>query len=1072
MSKVLKTTRKWEGAKLAACLFAVCSAVSFASFGDALTLTWNGGAIGSLSDESWSGGAEGHTSPQNGDTLIFASGGTFANDIAGLSVAKLDFRSADAVTLTGNQIAVANGGSITNTGAGPVTFNVPLSLGTAATPAIRIGVAPDSTVNFNACISGAADIIYCDNGTVNLNVDNDYTGKTTINKGIVHVYANNAFGTTDGYTEIKYPSKEPAIMNHVYFHGITTSESFTNETKIQSQAICYPDGSTNIFNGEFIENSADLYSYGRNSRVVYNGRARFPNPSAQADNNTSVVEFNGEGSYFGYDYFGCPGVISYGAQCYVGDGSHYVKVYEDQKRYFNCENAMYYNNVPAFLYVNGNNGLADMCGYDQTFWYIYCPSDRSGTVITSAVPSTVHLTLGTNWTVSGNTPTTCYAKFRGPVSLSFEGPLPMTLGTASTATGAISLSNESDITLLSSFEWGGSSLTVSDGSSLTCNTIAFPPELVVAINDRAASEGVEAKASRIALGGNVMCSELVINGMTMQLGKSYGSSESEADEKDDTHFSGTGMLSVLASTPLTLTWAGGESGNFATGPWSGGAEGHTSPQNGDTLIFASGGTFENDIVGLSVAKLDFRSADAVTLTGGTIAIANGGSITTTGAGPVTFNAPLTLGVVEFPVVTIDVANECTNTFNTCISGAANIVYSNNGTVNLMVDNDYTGMTTINKGIVHVYANNAFGTTNGITKIIYPEEKPAILNHVYFHGITTDETFDNNMAKQESAVLFPAGTTNIFNGGYKDVSDDYIFGANAKVVFNGKVYLDNPSSRNIPYSTTIEFNGAGSQFGYEHQIGGVFWYNAQCTMLNSKGGYVGVGRGNQSRTFHFNCENALLYDATQPAYLDVVGSNGEVDLCGYDQTFRCIRCAPNFANNVSITSATPSTVHLTLEPIAGKLLAVTNYAKCYGAISLSCEGPMPMTLGTASTATGAISLSNASDVTLANGFGWNCTALNVADGSTLRVGGTVSLPNALPMAISDRVADGETAAKNSVVRLDANLTVDTLTVNGVVMPGGRTYGSSSSVAAVKDDAHFAGTGVLRVRHPCGMRIEIR
>ena len=176
--------------------------------------------------------------------------------------------------------------------------------------------------------------------------------------------------------------------------------------------------------------------------------------------------------------------------------------------------------------------------------------------------------------------------------------------------------------------------------------------------------------------------------------------------------------------------------------------------------------------------------------------------------------------------------------------------------------------------------------------------------------------------------------------------------------------------------------------------------------------------------------------------------------------------------MSITSATPSTVHLTLEPIAGKLLAATNYAKCYGAISLSCEGPMPMTLGTASTATGAISLSNASDVTLANGFGWNCTALNVADGSTLRVGGTVSLPKALPMAISDRVADGETAAKNSVVRLDANLTVDTLTVNGVVMPGGRTYGSSSSAAAVKDDAHFAGTGVLRVRNPCGMRIKIR
>ena len=1047
-------------------------AVAFwaSAHGDALTLTWNGGATGNLSDESWNGGAEGHTSPQNGDTLIFETGGTFANDIDGLSVAKLDFRSADAVTLTGSQIAVANGGSITNTGAGPVTFNVPLSLGTAATPAIRIGVAPGSTNTFNACISGAADIIYCDNGTVNLNVDNDYTGKTTINKGIVHVYANNAFGTTDGVTEFKYPGQTPAILNHVYFHGITTSESFYNETKTQSKAVCYPAGSTNIFNGEFIEYNADLYSYGRNSRVVYNGRARFPNPSAQVDNYTAVVEFNGEGSYFGYDFFACPGVVSYGAKCYVGDSSHYVKVYVNQKRYFNCENAMYYNDVPAYLLANGNGGIADMCGYDQTFWYINCSSARSAMVVTSAAPSTVHLTLGTNWNADA---CSCYAKFRGPISLSFEGPKPMTLGTASTATGTISLSNESDITLLSSFEWGGSSLTVSDGSSLTCNTIAFPPELVVAINDRAASEGVEAKASRIALGGNIMCSGLAINGTTMQLGKSYGSSESAADVKDDEHFSGTGMLSILASTPLTLTWAGGASGNFSTGPWSGGSGSHVTPMVGDTLVFPSGGTFNNDLAGVELMGLSFTSADAVTLTGGAIAIANGGSITTTGAGPVTFNTPLRLGAVDVPVVTINVANECTNTFNACISGAGNIVYSNNGTVNLMADSDYTGKTTVNKGIVHVYANNAFGATNGITEFRYPSQTPAIMNYVYFHGITTDETFNNNTATQVGAVQFPDGTTNIFNGGYTEgVSEVYTFGANAKVVFNGKAFFDNPSSRNIPYSTTIEFNGAGSQFGWEYHSGGVFWYNAQCTMLNSKGGFVGVGRSNQRRTFHFNCENALLYDATQPAYLDVVGSGGEVDLCGYDQTFRCIRCTPYYANYVSITSATPSTVHLTLEPIAGKLLAVTNYAKCYGAISLSCEGPMPMTLGTASPATGAISLSNESDVTLANGFGWNCTALNVTDGSTLRVGGTVSLPNAPPMAISDRVADGETEAKNSVVRLDANLTVDTLTVNGAVMPGGRTYGSSSSAAAVKDDAHFSGTGVLRVRNPCGLRIVFR
>ena len=33
-------------------------------------------------------------------------------------------------------------------------------------------------------------------------------------------------------------------------------------------------------------------------------------------------------------------------------------------------------------------------------------------------------------------------------------------------------------------------------------------------------------------------------------------------------------------------------------------------------------------------------------------------------------------------------------------------------------------------------------------------------------------------------------------------------------------------------------------------------------------------------------------------------------------------------------------------------------------------------------------------------------------------------------------------------------------------GGRTYGSSLSTADVKDDVHFAGAGVVRVRRPVG------
>ena len=78
-----------------------------------LTLTWNGGASGNLSDESWDGGEEGHLSPQNGDTLVFSTGGTFTSDIVGLQVAALTFSSSSAVTLSGSEkITVLCGGSV------------------------------------------------------------------------------------------------------------------------------------------------------------------------------------------------------------------------------------------------------------------------------------------------------------------------------------------------------------------------------------------------------------------------------------------------------------------------------------------------------------------------------------------------------------------------------------------------------------------------------------------------------------------------------------------------------------------------------------------------------------------------------------------------------------------------------------------------------------------------------------------------------------------------------------------------------------------------------------------------
>ena len=57
-------------------------------------------------------------------------------------------------------------------------------------------------------------------------------------------------------------------------------------------------------------------------------------------------------------------------------------------------------------------------------------------------------------------------------------------------------------------------------------------------------------------------------------------------------------------------------------------------------------------------------------------------------------------------------------------------------------------------------------------------------------------------------------------------------------------------------------------------------------------------------------------------------------------------------------------------------------------------------------------------------------------------------------------------------MDADAVAETLTINGKVRGGGLTYGASGSGANVIDNAHFAGTGVLRVLKPCGTFIFLR
>ena len=154
----------------------------------------------------------------------------------------------------------------------------------------------------------------------------------------------------------------------------------------------------------------------------------------------------------------------------------------------------------------------------------------------------------------------------------------------------------------------------------------------------------------------------------------------------------------IAVVADTLTWDGGASGNFSTGPWTSDGS-HTAPENGDTLVFGTAGSFANDIAGLSVAGLSITAAGNVEIGGSQITLAGGGSLSKSGSGIYTNNVPLVLGTAAGQTVNVEVASGCTIRMLASMSGAANIVYNNastsSGTVVLLNHgSDYTGATTV------------------------------------------------------------------------------------------------------------------------------------------------------------------------------------------------------------------------------------------------------------------------------------------------------------------------------------------------------------------------------------------
>ena len=181
-----------------------------------------------------------------------------------------------------------------------------------------------------------------------------------------------------------------------------------------------------------------------------------------------------------------------------------------------------------------------------------------------------------------------------------------------------------------------------------------------------------------------------------------------------------------------------------------------------------------------------------------------------------------------------------------------------------------------------------------------------------------------------------------------------------------------------------------------------------------------------------------------------------DLAGYNQQVAGLLNASIIDNMRVVTNsvATPSTL-----TVANPSTPYSYNGVIAGNVSLVKAGNGTLTLANTNTTYGSFTVSNGTLVVSSTGtLGVNSTNVTV-------VAGTLVLSNSVSIADSAllRIANGGGAKVN--LAAGVNEVVGTLYFADKQRPGG-TYGAAGSGASVIDTDHFAGTGILTVRHGNG------
>ena len=564
------------------------------------------------------------------------------------------------------------------------------------------------------------------------------------------------------------------------------------------------------------------------------------------------------------------------------------------------------------------------------------------------------------------------------------------------------------------------------------------------------------------------------------------------------------LLSALFCTfaataePLTLIWNGDGSGNLSDDVWSGGVEGHLTPQNGDALVFPKGGSFINDIDGLKVSALTFTSSAAVALAGEkVITVMGGGKVHTSGAGAVSISAPLQLGEVAdavaqgeddlinppAPVIIAAAGSSKKITISGVISGAAPIaVGSASGTVEFSGNNTFTGKLSVTNGFFNATGKNALGV--GEEEILFETGNGNGRAKVALEGITVNKPVLINGGAVTGEFHVKSTSQSVFNGTVTVVNPtSFLLDGWTTAIFKGAFNCTGTLQGDVNTGSTLKIAGIGSSIA-TFNLGFTSsastepkWYakyvvSAPVKISGADFKFYGMNIRKARGQFVMEVANAfsntstLAKDREIPLRYSASAENTTFNMNGYDQTFMSIQDEAAKSSNV-ITSDKACVLRLkqnwianTIIDSAGTLREPSPRRDCFpgaveGKVSVSVEGSDSCYFAGPNTSTGSFSLTNQAYCGFTSTGVWKGTNFFVSAGSTLVVSNTAALPAKSQIRLSD-APDQE--VKSSVLLGEGNYTATSMSVDGELLYRG-TWGSSESNARFKDDVHFKGPGVL-------------